>query len=197
MSTPRYIVIKATTQSEGDLHLSDGASWNTSKALISLIRVVTSSTDWDLYILQNDNGYAANDANIPMMQIVEAGNGNINVRLDLPFEDEDDSGEVHLYYLDNSGANTADIYVIGYALDEGATSEVLAVHDAKLGGFGSIVSAILVDTALMDKWLKNKIVFTGTSMTLYDDDGTTPLLTWTLSEGSTSVSGPYNRAKAT
>jgi len=114
----RYIFIKATGQSEGDLHLSDGTNWNTSKALIKTIRIVTSSTDWDLYLLQNDNGYAADDANIPKMQIMEAGNGNANIRLDLAYEDEDDSGELHLYYLDNSGANTADIYAIGVALNE-------------------------------------------------------------------------------
>jgi hypothetical protein len=48
--------------------------------------VITSSTDWDLWILQNDNGYAADDANIPKMQIMEAGNGNANIYLDLPYE---------------------------------------------------------------------------------------------------------------
>ncbi len=113
---PNYKFIKATNQSEGDLHLSDPATWNVSKALIKVIRVITSSTDWDLWILQNDNGYAADDANIPKMQIMEVGNGNANIYLDLPYQDEDASGEVHLYYVDNSGANTADIYVIGYEM---------------------------------------------------------------------------------
>lgn len=112
IACPTYIYIKATSQAEGDLHLSDGTNWATSKALIKLIRVVTSATDWDLYILQNDNGHAANDATIPELQIMEAGNGNAAILLDLPYEDEDDSDEVHLYYLDNSGANTADIYII-------------------------------------------------------------------------------------
>lgn len=113
---PNYKFIKATNQSEGDLHLSDPATWNVSKAIIKVVRVITSSTDWDLWILQNDNGYATDDANIPKMQIMEAGNGNANIYLDLPYEDEDDSDEVHLYYLDNSGANTADVYVIGYEM---------------------------------------------------------------------------------
>ena len=113
---PTYIFIKATNQSEGDMHLSDASNWGVSKALIKMLRVVTSSTDWDLYILQNDNGYAADDANIPKMQIMTAGNGNANIYLDLPYEDEDDSNEVHLYFLDNSGSNTADIYAIGYEM---------------------------------------------------------------------------------
>lgn len=110
---PTYIFIKAANQPEGDLHLSDETNWNTSKALVKVIRIITSSTDWDLWILQNDNGYTADDANIPKLQVMEAGNGNAAIYLDLPYEDEDDSKEVHLYYADNSGSNTADIYVLG------------------------------------------------------------------------------------
>jgi len=76
--------------------------------------------------------------------------------------------------------------------------------DARAGYLDELAAAnlpadidnILADTVLMDKWIKNRIAFSGTSMILYDDDNTTPLLTWTLSQGSTSVSGPYNRAKA-
>ena len=113
---PNYKYLKATGQSEGDLHLSDGTNWAISKALILLIRVLTSSTDWDLYLLQNDNGFAANDANIPMLKIMADGDGNANIRVNYPYEDEDASDEVHLYYIDNSGTNTADIYVIGYEL---------------------------------------------------------------------------------
>ena len=106
-----YKTIKATAQTEGDLHLSDGSTWAISKALIKYIHVVTSSTDWDMFILQNDNGYSTDDANVPKMKI--AGNivGNATLWLDLPYEDEDASDEVHLYYLDNSGSNTADIYI--------------------------------------------------------------------------------------
>jgi len=36
--------------------------------------------------------------------------------MNLSYEDEDDSKEVHLYYNDDSGANTADIYIVGYGL---------------------------------------------------------------------------------
>ncbi len=48
---PTYISIKAISQSEGDIHLSDVSNWGVSKALIKMIRVITLSTDWDLYIL--------------------------------------------------------------------------------------------------------------------------------------------------
>jgi hypothetical protein len=111
-----YKYIKVTGQSEGDLHLSDGTNWNISKALIKYIRVITSSTNWDLYILQNDNSYDINDATITAMKIGDNIVENATIWLDLPYEDEDASGEVHLYWLDNSGANTADIIIQGVEL---------------------------------------------------------------------------------
>jgi len=113
---PEYKFIKATGQSEGDLHLSDGTSWNTSNALIKKIRIETTSTDWDAWILQNDNGYSTDDANIPAMQIMDAGSGDLDIDLDHAYEDEDTSAEVHLYLIDNSGTATFDVYVIGYGL---------------------------------------------------------------------------------
>jgi len=116
LGCPTYKYIKAVTQSEGDLNLSDGPTWAVSKALIKSMRIVTSSTDWDLYILQNDNTFATDDANIGKVQLAGNVNGNSNIYMDLPYEDEDASAEVHLYYLDNSGANTADIYIMGYEL---------------------------------------------------------------------------------
>ena len=116
LGCPNHIFIKATSLSEGDIHLSDNINWGVSKALIKIIRVITSSTDWDLYILQNDNGHEANDANVPEMQIMESGNGDANIYLDLPYEDEDVSNEVHLHYVDKSGLNTADIYIFGYEM---------------------------------------------------------------------------------
>ena len=116
LGCPTYKYIKATAQSEGDLHLSDATNWGISKANIKIVRVITSSTSWDLYILQNDNGYAADDATIPKMKLMGTMSGDANIFVDLPYEDEDASDEVHLYYLDNSGANTADIYITGFEL---------------------------------------------------------------------------------
>jgi len=107
LGCPTYKYIKVTAQAEGDLHLSDGTYWAISKSLIKYIRVVTDSTAWDLYILQNDNGYVANDATIPRMKIGDNVIGNATLWLDLPYEDEDASEEVHLYWVDNSGTNTA------------------------------------------------------------------------------------------
>ncbi len=60
----------------------------------------------------------------------------------------------------------------------------------------SLIDGIKVATDFMNQWINNRIAFTGTSMTLYADDGTTPLKTWTLSEGSLTPDGPYNRSAA-
>jgi len=113
---PTHLYIKSTGNAPGDIHLSDGTHWNLSKVLIKTIRVVTLSTDWDMFLLQNDNGHSTNDANIPEVKIMSSGNGDLDLYVNLAYEDEDDSNEVHIYYYDNSGSNTADIYIIGYSL---------------------------------------------------------------------------------
>jgi hypothetical protein len=114
--TPMYIYIKATGQSEGDLHLSDVTNWNVDLALIKEIMVETSSTDWDLYLLQNDNGFVTDDANIPARPLNIGGNGDETIYVDLPYEDEDGTKEVHLYWVDNIGSTTVDIYITAYEL---------------------------------------------------------------------------------
>ena len=111
-----YKFIKSTGLSVGDNHLSDGSNWGVSKAHITQIRIITNSTDWDLWILQNDNGYSTNDANIPALQIMEGGNGEETIERDFDYEDEDDSDEVHFYFVDNSGSNTWDAYIKGQEL---------------------------------------------------------------------------------
>jgi len=113
---PEYKWLTASTVPEGDVHLSSAINWNTSRALIHEIGITTTSTDWDLFILHNDNGYSVDDALIPKLQVMEGGNGNEVISLAHPFRDEDDSGEVHLYWRDNVGSTTYDVYVIGTGL---------------------------------------------------------------------------------
>ena len=110
-----YKTIKSTGLSEGDVHLTD-ANWAISKALINQIRVVTNSNNWDMWILQNDNGYAVDDAAVPKLQLMDGGNGAETIEHDFAYEDEDASNEVHLYLVDNSGSDTFDIYIKGVEL---------------------------------------------------------------------------------
>jgi hypothetical protein len=113
---PEYKLVSAATQAEGDLHLSDVTTWATSKMLIKKIKIETASTDWDLWVLQNDNGYSTDDAAMPAIQFMSAGNGDEIIKTDHPYEDEDATDELHLYVVDNSGSATFDIYTVGYGL---------------------------------------------------------------------------------
>jgi len=89
-------------------HISDGTNWNTSKSIIKEMILETDSADWDFWILQNDNGYAADDATVKKRKIVSNANSDQHLVLDLYYEDEDASGEFHFYYVDNAGADTLD-----------------------------------------------------------------------------------------
>jgi len=51
--------------------------------------------------------------------------------------------------------------------------------------------------ALLLRWIRNGQKFSGSNMILYDDDNSTPLLTWPVSHGNLSVAPPLNRGKAT
>ena len=115
-STPTYLRISATGQSPGDLHLSDVTNWNKDEALITDVTVLTASTDWDLWILQNDNGYSADDANIPAEPLMIGCSGNARITANKSYQDEDASQEVHLYLVDNEGGNTFDIHIRGFEL---------------------------------------------------------------------------------
>jgi len=115
-SVPDYFMIANTGLSPGDVHISGASNWDTSRAVLKSMAVSTSSTDWDIWLLWNDNGYAVNDASVPAAQVLGGGNGDETVLLDLAYEDEDLSNEVHLYLVDNSGANTFDIHVMGTEL---------------------------------------------------------------------------------
>lgn len=50
---------------------------------------------------------------------------------------------------------------------------------------------------LILRWVRNGQKFSGSNMVLYDDDDSTPLLTWPISQGSLNVAPPLNRGKAT
>jgi hypothetical protein len=114
--TPMYVHLTGTLTDSVDTHLSNVTDWNVDKAVIKMIRIETSSTNWDLYLLQNDNGYAADDAGIPRKRIMLSGNGDEDVNLDHAYEDEDATQEVHLYFVDNSGSASATVYIAGFKL---------------------------------------------------------------------------------
>lgn len=112
--TPMYVHLVSAASAEGDIHLSNATDWNVDKAVIKMVRVETVSSNWDLYILQNGNGFAANNAAIPALQLMRKGKGVEDIIIDLAYEDEDASQSVHLYFIDNTGSATAVFYIAGF-----------------------------------------------------------------------------------
>jgi hypothetical protein len=110
---PMYVHIVSSASPEGDIHLTS-SDWNVDRAIIKMIRVETTSNNWDLYILQNGNGFVVNDAQIPALRLMTRGKGNEDIIIDLAYEDEDASKTVHLYYRDNTGSSLAKFYIAGF-----------------------------------------------------------------------------------
>lgn len=104
-----YVVTDSSAAPES---LSD-TTWAISKAIIKAIKVQTDSTDWDLTLWTNseatdhglyDNGY---------IDLVKSASGGQVILLDLPYIDYDNSNEVHLQFLDQSGSVNATVDVYG------------------------------------------------------------------------------------
>ncbi len=91
-----------------DYHVLDATTWAVSKARILALILETGSADWDFFLLQNDNGFATNDATVKRRQVVSNGSGSMDLHLDMPYEDEDSTSELHFYYRDNAGTNKLD-----------------------------------------------------------------------------------------
>lgn len=109
---PEYIYIKATGQSPGNLTLS-GTNWDTSKALIKTIRIVTSSQSYNIELYHNHLFDDSSD--IPYIVVGSGLSGNYDIHLDYLYVNEDGNNSVYLKYTDNDGGtHTADFYIQAY-----------------------------------------------------------------------------------
>lgn len=103
----RNIWINVTNQSEGNLELS-GDDWDTAYSYISSIKVKTSSTDWDMWLCEDDT---YTKTLISTRQIAANRSGDFDITVAREYNPGQD--KVYLIYTDNSGTNTADIYIVG------------------------------------------------------------------------------------
>lgn len=110
LKSMRNIWINESGQSEGNLTLSDATNWAAQYSFISSIKVVTSSTDWDMWLCETS---AFNTALITSRQIAANRNGDFDITVMREYNS--DSNNVYLKYTDNSGSNTADILIVGEA----------------------------------------------------------------------------------
>jgi hypothetical protein len=110
LRTMKNIWISVDTQSEGNLTLADATNWATQYSYISRIKVVTFSTNWDMWLCETSDFDAGL---ITTRQIATQRNGSFDI--EVACEYNSDSNNVYLTYTDNSGSNTADILVVGEA----------------------------------------------------------------------------------
>jgi hypothetical protein len=108
LKSMRNVWISASGQSEGNLTLADGTNWAAQYSFIDSIRVLTSSTSWDLWLCETS---AFNTALISSRHLADDISGNYDI--DVHREYNSDSNNAYLIYTDNSGANTADFYISG------------------------------------------------------------------------------------
>ena len=113
---PEYVNVQGSSLAEGDRNISGSANWSTSKLIVKEIRIWTTSTDWDLWLLQNDNGLSTDDATVPAIQVMGSGSGDETIFVDRPYEDEDASNEIHLNFDDTVGSTTFDVSVVATEL---------------------------------------------------------------------------------
>jgi len=107
MGSPTMVDVSDTTVAEG---YNDIAGFN-NKVLIKWIEITTSSTDWTFTVYEDDDAPGAH-----VREIVSNRSGNYKIYWDYPYEDADASSEFHYGFVDDSGANTHDIRVLGFRL---------------------------------------------------------------------------------
>lgn len=110
LKSMRNVWISVTGQSEGNLTISDATNWDTQYSFISSIKVVTASTDWDMWLCETS---AFNTSLITSRKIAQNVNGNYDISIMREYNS--DSNNVYLIYTDTSGTNTASILISGEA----------------------------------------------------------------------------------
>lgn len=115
MDCPKYLMIKSSGMSEGNMSLSSSA-WNANKAEIKYIVVKTTSTNYDVYLRHSNTAYGVAGAHIDDYPIMLNGNGDSFNKIDLPYYDESNVASVHLYINDYNGIAKSTVTVLGYKL---------------------------------------------------------------------------------
>jgi len=111
LKSMRNVWISSSSESPGNLTLSDSINWGAQYVFIGSINVETSSTNWDLWICETS---AFDISAITSKRIVRKGLRNTLV--DVSLEVNSDSNNLYLIYADNaSGSNVASFYVTGEA----------------------------------------------------------------------------------
>lgn len=103
--------IKVTGQAPGNLTLNDGTNWGINYSFISGIQVETSSTNWDLWLCE-DNTFTTSAQE---SRLLASGRGSGKTDLTVLREYNPGDANVYLKYIDNDagGPYNADFYITG------------------------------------------------------------------------------------
>jgi hypothetical protein len=101
MGIPTNYEVTVTSVAEGSRNVT-GLS---NKFLIKYLKIATTSTNWTLTLYQKDNYSTA------PLEVITARDGNFTAYLDLPWQDQDSTGELHYNFTSASGSETHDITV--------------------------------------------------------------------------------------
>ncbi len=111
MGSPKGVYIKETGRSAGNLNLTS-TTWDIDKSLISMIKIVTTSDNWDAVLYPDDD--FDESGIIPSMNIMTAGNTSEVIDMgNYYYIDADSSSELHMKITDNDSSSTFDIYCFG------------------------------------------------------------------------------------
>lgn len=109
LKSMKNIWITASGQAPGNLTLS-GVHWGAEYSYIDSMRVKTESTDWSLWLCEDDTF----DTDLITSRLLVSGmSGDIDLGIARSYNAGVTS--VFLIYEDNSGSNTADFYITGEA----------------------------------------------------------------------------------
>ena len=100
-----------TTHAPGTFSLADATNWNTQYSFISGVKVMTASTNWDLWIFENGT-YAT--SSITARKLAENASGTFDITLLREYNSIDTN--IYLTYTDYSpGGSVASFYITGKA----------------------------------------------------------------------------------
>lgn len=106
LACPPLVKVSDSTVAEGNNSITSFEN----KVLIKWLNINTTSTNWLLTL------YSKDDYSTKPFQVAVGKNGDFDIYLDYPYEDEDATSELHYTFTSGSGSETHDIEVRGYKL---------------------------------------------------------------------------------
>jgi hypothetical protein len=112
---PTIQYLQGEALSDGVLADLTDTTWDT-HVVLKHIQVTTTSTDWDLTIYDDSDGVSTKLYG--SIDLIKNASGDVNMALDMPYIDNDDSNEIHVKFTDNGGSAGATITLVAVKAKE-------------------------------------------------------------------------------